>query len=209
MQPQLQPQLQLELQMQRQLQAQMQPQPQAQRQTQIQMQTQAQRQDQKQFLLQQYGLKTQVKPKTKSPVKTFGLTPELKQQMTGEQAYDVYVKPRQYREGKRIPGRNKYNIKVNKRPLSYLSALGKGAKVIGKSEKASFKIVPTKGKPREVTKSINLWNEKMYQYNMKEKNIVTERNQFRINTRLEVERISHRGAAARRRGKGNIKRRKS
>jgi len=129
-------------------------------------------------------IKTPLIPNTKV-YETLGINPP-------NQAYDAWVKKRQYKDGKRIRGT--VWVKVNKKPLYRNDAINVASGIVDNTAKASFKVTKAKGKPvKRKTKKYNA-NE----YNQRG-NYFVELPEFRIDSKGELREITQRGIAANRR----------
>jgi len=111
------------------------------------------------------------------------------------QAYDVYVKKRQFVNGKRIRGTEWE--KINRHPLSEFDAKSLGSHRTDNTAKRTFKIVKTEGEPRKLRKKVTPWDMQMLEYNQRGKNKYVEDVMFAIDSPGELDEITERGIAAR------------
>ena len=154
-----------------------------------------------------------VKPKKGRQVKpgfpVFPTVEQIEKTMgvsTGNMGYDVFVKPRQYRSGKKIR-EGRFNIKVNKQPLSREQALNLGHNIVDKNEKASFKIIQTGEKASKKKIGGERFWDHFFDYNDKGNGVYTERSKARIDSIGELREITFKGIKARRKSGGkNIER---
>lgn len=112
-----------------------------------------------------------------------------------EDAYDVYVKNRQY-----VHGEKKYPTtyrKVSDRPLSDSDAHSLLASILGNTAKASGKIVSVDGEPHPLRKKVDDWWNVAYQYDERPDGRIVEKTQYRINTIGELNEITRKGIEAR------------
>lgn len=121
---------------------------------------------------------------------SFGIIPGFygKASKGSSKAYDVFVR----KKGK--------FTRANTFPLTKLGALGKGIQISEESALASFKIVETSGKPKEINMGFNV-QDRLLRYRkpirrgseLKSSPIYIEKNKYRINTPGEYEQISRKG----------------
>jgi len=174
---------------------------------------QAQAQLQLQLQIQQL-LTTQITtPVTVAPPVVVPIVPIIPILLSGEemkklvpnvfskQAYDVYVKPRTYRSGKRIRA-DIYNIKLTKHSVNVFDADYVGQKLVDSNEKASYIKVPVEGKPRKIRRSKN-YLEFGGDFYINKKGQVIEKASARMDSPGEIEAITMKGIEAnRRKGRG-------
>ena len=111
-------------------------------------------------------------------------------------SFHVEVKKRQYVHGEKVyPTSYK---RVTKRPLKEFDALAIGADIVGKNEKATFRLIPSDSKPSKSTKKVKDWFGIGFEFDRKPDGLVVEKTAYRINSPGEIRGISMRGWAARR-----------
>ena len=108
------------------------------------------------------------------------------------QGYDVFVKRRQWKDGRRIRGTEW--VKVNKKSLFYNDAINIGSNIVDNTAKASFKVKPSKGKP--VKRKTKTYPANEY---IQRGNYFVELPEFRIDSKGELREITQRGINANRR----------
>ena len=174
------------------LNVQRQSQSQMQRQIQLQKQVQVQTQMQEQSNIQRLVLNFAFGQGSLSSGKSI-----LKTELLGEPAFNVQVKGRVYSQGKRIAGDNWHN--ASKKLLSYNDALSVGADIVGKNEKASFRVIPVDGKPQAIGRRVKPFYEVAYQFNKRNGDTYVEKPAYRINSPGELMAITMKGIQANRR----------
>ena len=130
-----------------------------------------------------------------SPKKKILSEPENKK------GYNVFVKERTMFEGK-ITRPTKFK-KMNEQPLTREKALALGGTIADTTPAISFKIKPTKGKAANTMKLISSWDNLKHKFTKKGE-VYIEKNEHRIDSFGEVEKISLLGQKSQRR-KDNVR----
>jgi hypothetical protein len=116
--------------------------------------------------------------------------------MPAGKSYIVQAKERTYSKGKKISA-GRYNNIVDT-PLSYDDAVSLGMDTVGKNEKASFILIPSEEKPRKLKRKVPDWRTQENKFYQKDGRWV-EKNFARIDSPGELNAITRKGIAARRR----------
>ena len=146
--------------------------------------------------------KTQTAVLTKTT--TGVLAPSIEQLFTGgEQGFRPQVLKRQYKDGRRIRG--KEWIDLTPHSYTHEDALAIASHTADNTAKRSIRVVPTDQKPRKRPRSINPWTDQMFEYKDKGRGIFVETNMFAIDSPGEIREISQRGWEARRKPGSNKK----
>jgi len=114
------------------------------------------------------------------------------------QAYDVFVYKPQFKDGKRIRG--KEEVKLNKKPLRRTDALALGSDLVDNTAKRTIIIKEAKGKPHKLRKKVRSWSSQMFEYNQRGPNKFVEKNIHAIDSPGEIKEITMKGLEARKRG---------
>jgi hypothetical protein len=109
----------------------------------------------------------------------------------GIDSWNVYVKPRQYVDGKHIHHGPEY--RVTSHPLRKSDAVSFGHHFIDDKSKASFTIRPSDEKPHSLPKSVKTSFFDILHLNEKKENYFVEPSKHRIDTLGEIKEISMRG----------------
>ena len=120
---------------------------------------------------------------------------------SGEGGYDVFVKKRQWVDGRRVRGTEWE--KLNKHALNEFDAKSLGSHKTDNTAKRTFKLVETDEQPRPLRKKVTPWDMQMLEYNRRGKDKYVEDVMFAIDSPGELDEITERGIAART-GRRNI-----
>ena len=110
-----------------------------------------------------------------------------KEEQESSEGYNVYIKERHYFKGKKKKPTTWF--KASQHPLTKEQALALGATAVNETAAASFKIVPTEGKPKKLGFGVDSWGNLSGNFYMKG-NTFIERTPYRINTSGEIKGIS-------------------
>lgn len=175
-----------------------------QRQAQTYLQVQAQMQK---LLTQQVTTPVTVTPPVVTPITIIPLAPpqltkeeikKLAPNMFALQAYNVYVKPTQWRDGKRISYEGP-NIPLSKFGLNEDDARSLGAHHIDNNPKATFVVKPVEGKVHKLRKKTPHWSTTVFERYLNSKGFSVELSEHRIDSPGELEGITMKGIAANKR----------
>jgi hypothetical protein len=125
----------------------------------------------------------------------FPSLPSTKNIKESSEGYNVYIKERHYFKGKKKKPATWF--KASQHPLTKEQALALGATAVNETAAASFKIVPTEGKPKKIGFGVDSWTTLSGNFYMKG-NTFIEKTPYRINTQGEIKGISALGWLAQR-----------
>jgi hypothetical protein len=110
-------------------------------------------------------------------------------------SFIVEVHGKQYSHGKKI-GDDSFHKASG--PLSYEDALSLGMDIVGRSEKATFKLEPSSAKPGKLRSGIPDFSSEIFKFKQKDNNTWVEMPRYRIDSPEEIAAITMKGINARR-----------